>query len=448
MNKLKAGYSCVDVTSALGASMDGYFHERFAEGVVDPLLLRCLALECGEDTVLLMAVDTCEIATDYSNKVRKHVSEVTGVPVEAIFFHATHTHTGADLYFRNGRNELDEQYCVLVYNRAADAAVMALADLKPAKMGYAVAQAPNIAFVRRFRMKDGSVQTNPGVDNPGILHPIGDVDERVNVLRFDREGAETLVLMNFGNHPDTVGGCKLSADWPGLSCVALERALPNVKAIFFNGAEGDVNHVNVHPRGGDLNDMFNDFDDVTRGYGHTLHMANVVAGGVMQVYSKVKYVEVDSLRFAQKLVKIPSNMPTAEQLVEARRINDLHNAGKDEELPYSGMMLTTVVAEAGRMVNLEHGPEYYEMALGAVAIGDVAMVAIPGEPFTGIGRGLKLAEGWGMVMPTCLTNGCEGYFPMQDSYDEGGYEARSSYFKAGVAELLIDEGKKLLGSLK
>jgi len=448
MNTLKAGYSCVDATSALGAFMDGYFQERYAEGVLDPLLLRCLALNCGEQTVLLMAIDTCEIKTDYSDMVRKHVSQVTGVPVEAIFFHATHTHTGADLYGRMGINEYDLQYRELVRTRAADAAVMALEDLKPAKMGYAIAQAPNIAFVRRFRMKDGSVQTNPGVDNPNILHPIGDVDERVNVLRFDREGAETLVLMNLGNHPDTVGGCKLSADWPGLSCVALERALPNVKAIFFNGAEGDVNHVNVHPRGGDLNDMFNDFDDVTRGYGHTLHMANVVAGGVMQVYSKVKYVEVDSLRFAQKMIKIPSNMPTAEQLVEARKINDLHLAGKDAEIPYSGMMLTTVVAEAGRMVNLEHGPEYYEMTLGAITIGDVAVVAIPGEPFTGIGRGLKLAEGWDLVLPTCLTNGCEGYFPMQDAYDEGGYEARSSYFKAGVAELIIDEGKKLLESLK
>ena len=36
-------------------------------------------------------------------------------------------------------------------------------------------------------MKDGKVRTNPGVGNPDILHPIGDVDERVNVLRFDRE---------------------------------------------------------------------------------------------------------------------------------------------------------------------------------------------------------------------------------------------------------------------
>jgi hypothetical protein len=34
-----------------------------------------------------------------------------------------------------------------------------------------------------------------------------------------------------------------------------------------------------------------------------------------------------------------------------------------------------------------------------------------------------------------------------DAYNEGGYEARSSNFKAGVAELLIDEGLKLLGAL-
>jgi len=41
-----------------------------------------------------------------------------------------------------------------------------------------------------------------------------------------------------------------------------------------------------------------------------------------------------------------------------------------------------------------------------------------------------------------------GYFPMQEAYDEGGYEARSSNFKAGIAELIIDEGKKLLDTLR
>ena len=448
MNMLKAGFARVDATSSLGAFMDGYFVPRYVEGVLDALQLDCLALACGQDKVLLMSIDTCEIETGYSDRVRQHVSQVTGVPVEAIFFHATHTHTGASLYNRVPPCDMDLQYQEYIYHRAADVAVMALEDLKPARMGYAVAQAPKIAFVRRFRMKDGSVQTNPGVNNPDILHPIGDVDERVNVLRFDREGADSVVLMNFGCHPDTVGGKKLSGDWPSFARAAVERSIPGTKAIFFNGAEGDVNHVNVHPVGGDLNDLFNDFDDVTRGYGHARHMGNVVAGGVLQVYDKVRYVDVDSLRFAQKLIKIPSNMPTAEELEQARKLDALHKAGRDAEIPYTGMMLTTVVAEAGRMVDLAEGPEYYELSLGAVALGGVAMVAIPGEPFTGIGRGLKETPDWSVVLPCCLTNGCEGYFPMQDSYDEGGYEARSSYYKAGVAEIIIAEGQQLLAGLK
>ena len=49
-----------------------------------------------------------------------------------------------------------------------------------------------------------------------------------------------------------------------------------------------------------------------------------------------------------------------------------------------------------------------------------------------------------MILPMCCSNGYEGYFPMRDSYDEGGYEARSSNFKAGVAEFIIEEGKALL----
>ena len=141
-------------------------------------------------------------------------------------------------------------------------------------------------------------------------------------------------------------------------------------------------------------------------------------------------------------------MPTAQELAEAEKVNALHEAGRDKELPYSGMMLTTVVAEAARMVKLKDGPERFPMELSGVAIGPVAMVGLPGEPFTGIGRGLKAAEGWELVMPCCLTNGSEGYFPMQDAYDEGGYESRSSYFKAGVAEFLIDEGRKLLADLQ
>jgi len=88
------------------------------------------------------------------------------------------------------------------------------------------------------------------------------------------------------------------------------------------------------------------------------------------------------------------------------------------------------------------------MELTGLTLGNIALIGIPGEPFMGIGKALKETEGWELVIPTCLTNGSEGYFPMMDAYVEGGYEAGSSPFKAGVAELIIDEGKVLLGQLK
>ncbi len=367
--------------------------------------------------------------------------------MEGIYIHATHTHTAPTIE-RNSEDELLREYYQMVYRKMADVAQFALTDLKPAKMGWGIGNAPNIAFVRRFRMKDGTARTNPGVNNPDIVEPIGDVDERVTVLRFDREGAESLVMVNFGNHPDVVGGCNISADWPGLLCKTVEKSIDNVKCIFFNGAQGDVNHVNVHPTGGYLNDMFMDFDDVARGYEHARYMGRVVTGGVLQAYDKVKYVDVESLKCKERTIHIPSNMPKPEEMKEAYRINALHQAGKDNELPYTGMMLTTVVAEAERKIRLEHGPKSFDMKLSAIAIGDVAMLGVPGEPFTGIGRALKEIYGWELVVPTCLTNGSQGYFPTREAYDEGGYETQSSDFRSGVAEQIIEEGKQLLGELK
>ena len=447
MNTLQAGFSRVDVTPTLGIGMAGYYVPRRADGVLDALQINALALRTGDEKVVLMSIDHCGIVKEVINPMIDHVSDVTGLPREAVYIHSTHTHTGPYLN-PNPADALEIEYAQFVTRKFADAAKLALDDLKPAKMGYGIGQAPNIAFVRRFRMKDGSVRTNPGVDNPDILHPIGDVDERVNVLRFDREGSESLILVNFGNHPDVVGGTKISADWPGFVRSTVESVLDNTRCIFFNGAQGDVNHVNVHPRGGYLNDMFIDFDDVARGYNHARYIGRVVTGGVLQVYDKVKYVDVNSIRFAQKHIEVPANLPDSGEMAEAHRINNLHNAGRDSELPYSGMMLTTVVARAARMVRLEHGPDSFCMPLSAIAIGPVAMLGIPGEPFTGVGRALKEAEGWELVLPTCNTNAKEGYFPMLECYEEGGYEAGSSNFKAGVAELLIDEGKKVLNTLR
>ena len=443
---LKAGFSRVNITPPMGVEISGYFVTRIADGVLDELYANALAVSLGDKTAIFVSADLIGITDDLRDEIAAIITQKTGVPQEAVFIGATHTHTGPMLLHDQGVACLE--YVAILKNKIADAAKFAVDDLKPAKMGYGIGQAPNVAFVRRFRMKDGSVRTNPGVDNPDIVGPIGDVDERVSVLRFDREHAETLVLVNFANHPDVVGGCRISADWPGLLCASVEKAIDNTKCLFFNGAQGDVNHVNVHPKAGDFNGMFMDFDDVARGYEHARYIARVVLGGVLQCYDKVHYVDVDALKYLQREVTIPSNMPTPEELSTAIRIHELHTAGKDEEIPYTGMMLTTVVAEAGRMVRLKDGPESFKMRLCGISIGPVAFVSIPGEGFTGIGRGFKNTDGYDLIIPCGLTNGYQGYFPMKDAYDEGGYEARSSRYKVGVAEMLISEGKMLLKELE
>lgn len=74
----------------------------------------------------------------------------------------------------------------------------------------------------------------------------------------------------------------------------------------------------------------------------------------------------------------------------------------------------------------------------------LVLLGIPGEPFTDIGVAIKETTGWSMIMPCALTNGDAGYFPIKSAYDEGGYEARTSQYKSGVAEKIIDEAKVLL----
>ena len=444
---LKAGFARIDITPLLGIGISGYYVPRVSRGVLDPLEANALALRCGADAQVFISVDNCGLAaTAVYDRCRERIAREAGVAPECVFISSTHTHTSP--FWGEGDDPAVAAYTEWLESRLADAARLAMDDLKPARMGYGTGLAPNVAFVRRFRMKDGGIRTNPGVNNPDILAPIGDVDDRVNVLRFQREGAEDIVLVNFGNHPDVVGGCRLSADWPGFLRRRVEKALDGVKCLFFNGAQGDVNHVNVHPVGGDLNDLAMDFDDVARGYGHARHIGNVVAGAVLQVYDKVCWRDVDRLAGRILTIEVPANLPRPQDLPLAREYEALHQAGRDAEIPFEGMELTTVVAEAERMLRLEHGPSAFAMPLTAAAIGDVALIGLPGEPFTGIGRALKRAEGWSLVLPCCITNGYEGYFPMREAYDEGGYEARSSVFAAGVAERIIEEGLSLLGSLR
>lgn len=447
MNQLYAGFSRVVVTPMMGIELYGYYKVREAEGVLDDLEINAVALACGEAKVLLISVDHCGMTRNIIAKFQENISRVTGVPTDAIFISATHVHTGPYLVDRAGitdagqlsniintnpseeQKKLQQEYYQYFYRKIADAAKFAMDDLKPVSMSWGRSIAPGVGFIRRYRMKDGAVKTNPGVGNPNVVGPIGRPDEEVGVIRFHRENAEDLLLVSYGNHPDVIGGRLITADWPGHTRRTLERAVPGLRCTFFNGIMGDVNHMNINRKEYEL----------AGGYELSRHIGQVVAGGVLQVLDNLKPETDMTLKAMQQVIHVPSNMPDPKDMAEAHMINDLHKAGRDSELPGLGVTDSVAVPKAARMVRLEHGPAVFDMTLSAVTVGKVAILGIPGQLFSCAGFDLKAIAGWDLILPISQTNGAEGYFPPLAGYVEGGYEAVSSNFKAGVSEQIVQE---------
>ena len=442
-----AGFARVNITPPLGIPIAGYYQIRLAQSVLDELEANAVAVSDGTHTALVFSVDLLEIKNEFCEPLLDQVSQETGVPRDCIFIACTHTHTGPQLD-GDEAPRLRNEYVTFLGRRLSDAGRMALQDMSSARMGWGTAHAPGIAFIRRFRMKDGTIHTNPGIFNPDVIGPVGEIDDRVSAVRLDREGKDSILIAHFAVHPDTIGGCVISADWPGWTRRFAEKAIEHVKCVVFNGAIGDVNHVNTQPAGGDMNDLKMDFDDCVRGYGHSRHMGRTVAGALMQIFDKVTYCEGADVGALQTVIRCPSNRPDPAGIPAAKRLCELHWSGQDSQIPSTGMQLTTVVAEAERMLALENGPDDFALRLSAVRLGPVALCGIPGEPFSQTGREIKAAPGWALSLPCCCVNGYANYFPLAKDYAEGGYEARSSLFKAGVAEEVRDGCLALLDALK
>ena len=452
MNNLKIGYAQVNINPQLGIGIEGYYVPRYAKGFLDDMYASALALQCGDKTVIMVSTDHIGFGKQFP-RYRQAIADAAGLPLENIYLVCTHTHTGPFVIPGFGFAQPEEpvhKYADFMEIRLRDAAKLALADLRPARMGFIVGYAPErVAYIRRYKMKDGSTFTCPPIDDPNIDHPLGELDQRVNVLRFDQDNGQTIVLYNYGVHVDCIGGELVSPDFPGWVRKTLDKALDGVKAIYFPGAQGDVGSTNVHPRGGDMNDTEISFDNEMKSPGMARFVGRALAGTILQVFDKVEYIDVDKLNILHKVVQVKSNKPTPQDdMQKAHLYKQLHAEGRDNEIPFEAMQLTTEIAKANRLCRLENGPDFFELHLTGLQIGDVAFVGFPGEPFTDIGRQTKTAEGWKLILPCCITNGYMGYFPTKDAYDEGGYEANTTNYHSSVAETLVNGAKELLAELK
>lgn len=434
---LQTGFARMDITPHLGISLRGQYFARYADGMLDPLLGTGIAFSDGENSAVLMSLDLIGIPQLLQDRLRQTVADYLKLPKEAIFIAFTHTHQGPATSEETGRI-VEPEYVDWLEKRLCDIAYLAMQDLAPTTLSYTHGKAEDVAFIRRYRMKDGRAKTNPGWQNPDILHPIGTPDEESTLLILKREGKPEIGIVNFQVHPDVIGGTKFTADYPKFVRDTYEANVPNSLCMYINGAQGDTNHVDV--RLGP--------DQLRGGYERAKYMGRKIAMSVVSNYALAQPLEGDKVRFGQAELLCKYNKGKPENMGEAERIFTIYET-RGHKVANTAAKETGIMTmwAAVRMMNLKDEPDDKNLHITALAVGDAVFAGYPGEPFTEIGRTVKKNSPFAVTFTACAANGYEDYFPMQDSFDEGGYEAESALFAGGTAERMIDASLELINTL-
>jgi hypothetical protein len=431
----QAGFARVDVTPQLGTVLTGYFSLRVSDGILDPIYLNALAVSEGEDTVVIITGDFMYMVERDATYYRNLIEEKTGIPADHILMQAIHQHTSTTA---GNSGPTDATYKAFLAAKYVDVVNMALADRKDATLSIAEKETSEpVSFIRRFRMKDGSVKTNPGFLNPEIDHPLGEADNTVRLVKFEREGAFDIALVNFQTHPDVIGGNKFSADWPGFVRRMTEEDIPETHCILVNGCQGDTNHCDVNKP-----NVAEKGDPLLREkrYANSRRMGRIITDAVVAMWDKTEAIPEGKISAKVEMMRVPSNTNGIERLDECRALHALMLAEK----PLPVKLNMAEKGEVRRIANMENVTLVQKVPVSMVAFGKVALIGYGGEPFTEYATIPRNAVPELFVLSACLANGGQGYLPSTDAFAEGGYEARTTNFTEVTAPTLQNAATAML----
>ncbi len=213
----------------------GFNVNRPAKGVNDPQWTRAIALRNNGVTVVLVTLDAIGIYHNDFIAIRKAVNPA--LKIDHIIFSCTHSHEVPDtMAIWSGPVPVlnyDESYMDSIRQKTVEAIEEAAAGLRPADMYCATVKLPREGFVHDSR-------------KPEVL------DDNLNVWRFTWPGSETTLatLVNWGNHPEALGGDNgyLTSDFVHWVRLGLEEGVPEPNGVagfggtcfFFQGKIGGL----------------------------------------------------------------------------------------------------------------------------------------------------------------------------------------------------------------
>lgn len=217
------------------------------DGIYMDMYVRMLAIDNGTKTFLFGVFEE----SNGTDALKEAVTEKYGIPYENQMFCHIHNHGGVQTrtvtkggptHIHHKYNENQVKYGEIIFEKALEAAGIALSGMKDACFGFGTGRS-YINVNRDFPCEDGYWAENANYDGPS--------DKTLAVLKFtDAEGNLIAALLNYGCHAittigarDTDGKLKVSADFPGFTCDYLEKKYPGAVVMWTSGAAGDQNAI-------------------------------------------------------------------------------------------------------------------------------------------------------------------------------------------------------------
>ena len=436
--KLSVGFCRDTMTPPLGINIPGHGEKpRIADGIITDLYLSCIAFSDGKDKAVLFNCDALGITNTGYEQISKKVAETCGLDPKSVYIACTHAHTACWVNTANNDKTPDNAFQRRLHHVFCDTAKLAFEDLHPCRIKVARGEVKDVAFIRRYRMKDGTLVTNPATGDPNIASFDGIQDESLQLVRLVREGAKEIVLVNFGTHPDVVCGRKYHYDWPGCAAQILQSAMSGeVEAVVINGASGDSNHMN----------RFWEKGHPYKGADFAEKIGRKIAGEALKIYDSATEIGANRVASFVKRANLeknpydPEEVPIAEKICKSMRET---GAIAPELLPYR-----MSYKKAARILNNLKKPDKITISVYGLQVGNLAFIGFPGEPFSETGMIIKQNSKMDMTFVTCRTCGSNGYFPTRRAYDGEGYEREYSSFGPSCSETLCETAQSILDKMR
>lgn len=442
-SELRAGVAEIDITPPIGHRMAGYFDERLATGIHDPLKAKAMVIQQGQEQIAFVFCDLVGVSLNVSKKARSMASAQTGIPVANIMISATHSHTGPlfDDTRRKYFHEIamakfghDPQEKIYYPDFLAERIVKVIAEaqskLKPAQLDVGIAKQIGLAFNRRYHMKNGNVAFNPGQLNTNILRAAGPSDPDVGMLLV-RDANQKLRggLTVFAMHMDCVGGTEYSADYAYYLQETLRGELGNnYVSAFAAGTSGDINHINVSVK------------EPVKGFAVAEKLGSTLGKTVLSNVANAKPIRQPSLAVRNETIVAPLQEITPEKLADAKsKIDKLGDSS-------AGFFLKV---EAVKTLDLAEKGTNWPMEVQVFRLdSDTAIVGLPCEIFVELGLSIKAQSPFKKTIVISIANDRPSYVPTEKAFKEGSYEVNNARVKPGVGETLVETAVKLLNEIK